>query len=306
MQNFNIRGAGQCQRGMRLVLRILITLATTTALAPRPSTRRGGIVAQASKPELGFSFTPGGLLFPYYIGLAYELQRNGIITTTSPLAGSSAGSIVAGALACGVPEDEVIEALRRLADEYREGGSLNLALRKQLARMLPDDAAERVTASRSLTICYQQILPWPKACLVESYKDKQDLIDVICASCCWPWFLSRWWPCVWVRGGLGLDGWFAVPRAQFGAPDLDGEAERTLRLSALPRVSVSPGSGGLIQPGQPVADAPGAPTYELPMSDSNWFNWALRAAPEATLDEMRECGRRHAQMWLRQHAEQKV
>ena len=292
---------------MRLVPLVLALLATTDALAPRPSTRRlGNVVAKASKPKLGFSFSPGGLLFPYYIGLAYELQRSGIITPTSPLGGSSAGAIVAGALACGIPEDEVIEALRRLAAEYRDGGSLNLALRKQLARILPEDAAERVTASRNLTICYQRILPWPKSCLVESFEDKQDLIDVICASCCWPWFLSRWWPCVWVRGGLALDGWFALPRAQFGAPDLDAAAERTLRLTALPRVSIEPGSGGLIQPGRPAAASPDAPTYELPMADGEWFNWALRAAPDATLDEMRECGRRHAQIWLKEHARVEV
>ena len=45
--------------------------------------------------------------------------------------------------------------------------------------------------------------------------------------------LTRW-PCVWVRGGLALDGFFALPREQFGAPTL--AAHRTVVISALPKV----------------------------------------------------------------------
>ena len=39
---------------------------------------------------------------------------------------------------------------------------------------------------------------------------------------------------MWVRGGLALDGFFALPREQFGAPTL--AAQRTVVISALPKV----------------------------------------------------------------------
>jgi len=39
---------------------------------------------------------------------------------------------------------------------------------------------------------------------------------------------------VWVRGGLAIDGFFALPREQCGAPTL--AARRTVVISALPKV----------------------------------------------------------------------
>ena len=39
---------------------------------------------------------------------------------------------------------------------------------------------------------------------------------------------------MWVRGGLALDGFFALPREEFGAPTL--AARRTVVISALPKV----------------------------------------------------------------------
>ena len=39
---------------------------------------------------------------------------------------------------------------------------------------------------------------------------------------------------MWVRGGLAIDGFFALPREQCGAPTL--AARRTVVISALPKV----------------------------------------------------------------------
>lgn len=41
--------------------------------------------------KLGFSFTPGGLLFPYHLGVAKRLETEGFLAADTPLAGSSAG-----------------------------------------------------------------------------------------------------------------------------------------------------------------------------------------------------------------------
>jgi hypothetical protein len=184
-----------------------------TALATASKAAATSVSADgASIPPLGFSFTPGGLLFPYYVGAAYELQRRGLLTPNTPLGGSSAGAIVATAVASGLGEADILDGLSVLVADYRGGVSLRVALRKQLLRLLPDDAPQRCER-HGLTVCYKRLLPWPKACLTQNWASKQDLIDCVAASCCWPFFFERW-PCVWVRGGLGLDGYFALPREQ--------------------------------------------------------------------------------------------
>ena len=274
-----------------------LLLAASDALLPvaRPSVspprqRPIALTApQAEAPEqtpLGFSFTPGGLLFPYYVGFAYELQRAGLLTPTTPVGGSSAGAIVATALASDLSEATILDGLKGLVADYRAGASLRSALRTQLELLLPDDAPERCER-RGLTVCYQRILPWPKACLTQSWESKQDLIDCVAASCCWPFFFSRW-PCVWVRGGLAVDGYFALPRENFGAPPLS--AERTVVVSCLPRVKVAPQSGGLVQPGV-------GTSFALDVEDAEWFQRAIKPASDAKLDEMVRLGREHATRW---------
>merc|ERR1719506_1415662 len=72
----------------------------------------GQAEAQSEEGEpWSITFSPGGLLFPYYIGVGYELKRLGMITPTTPLAGSSAGAIVATVLACDVPEEVVLRGM---------------------------------------------------------------------------------------------------------------------------------------------------------------------------------------------------
>lgn len=55
----------------------------------------GGLARAPPPPsltsKLGFSFTPGGLLFPYHLGVAKSLELEGFLASDSPLAGSSAG-----------------------------------------------------------------------------------------------------------------------------------------------------------------------------------------------------------------------
>lgn len=41
--------------------------------------------------KVGISFTPGGLLFPYHLGVAKCLAKNGLLATDTSLAGASAG-----------------------------------------------------------------------------------------------------------------------------------------------------------------------------------------------------------------------
>lgn len=53
--------------------------------------RNVGLPIPTLTSRLGFSFTPGGLLFPYHLGVAKCLELQGFLATDTPLAGSSAG-----------------------------------------------------------------------------------------------------------------------------------------------------------------------------------------------------------------------
>ena len=242
-----------------------------------------------SRPPPAFAFSPGGLLFPYHVGVAYELLSLRQIQSTTPLGGSSAGAIVAAAVACGVGEFEVRQGLDELLIDVRSGIKLNPALRRQLDRLLPDNCAQLAFA-HSLTICYTQIFPWPKRHVVTEWSSKQDLIDCIAASCNWPFFFSRW-PLVWCRGGLAIDGFFAVPRERFGCPPLPGDFW-TIAITPLPRVQLPAFQGlSLIQPGCRDETA-------LPLSDASWFQYAMKPADDATVARMIDIGKEHARRWL--------
>lgn len=243
----------------------------------------------ASTPRLGISFAPGGLLFPYYAGVAFQMRDAGLLTAETPLGGSSAGAIVAAAMACDVSEESVVAGLRSLVCDLRGGGvSLRDAVRRQLYELLPDDAVERATGR--LTVCYQRVLPWPRSYLVSEWASKDDLVDTICASCNWPFFFSRW-PLVWVRGGLATDGFFALPRSRFGCPELG--AQSTLKVLCLPAVRTEYSDGELLQPGRG-----GVPPIPPDIAQGTWFGWALRAAEDDELERIFELGRQHAAAWI--------
>ncbi|KAL1526121.1 hypothetical protein AB1Y20_014850 [Prymnesium parvum] len=242
----------------------------------------------------GFTFSPGGLLFPYYIGVAYFLQDAGYITPASPVGGSSAGAIIATAIACRVELGDVCTGLAALVRDVRRGTRLNPALRKQLEQMLPDDAADRAMAHH-LAVGYLRVTPWPKPCVVTEWTSKADLINTVCASCNWPLYFSRW-PFVWCRGQLALDGFFSVRRERFGCPPLKGAdgrpPERTVAVCCLPIVKLSAFDGGdIIQPG--LNDA-----FTLNVPAKQWFKWALTPATDETLEKMMRKGREHAMEWV--------
>jgi predicted acylesterase/phospholipase RssA len=62
----------------------------------------------ASLASLGFSFAPGGLLLPYHLGAIEALNSAGLVTSSTPLAGSSAGAIAIASFAAGVPPRDAL------------------------------------------------------------------------------------------------------------------------------------------------------------------------------------------------------
>lgn len=61
------------------------------------------------------------VLLQYYLGVAEELQRLGVMTPDSQLAGASAGSLIVACLKSGLPLATITEACFQLADDCRCG-----------------------------------------------------------------------------------------------------------------------------------------------------------------------------------------
>ena len=70
--------------------------------------------------RLGLGFSAGGLLFPYYVGVAYSLKDSGaLVPGVTPLAGASAGSLIAACVGTGLGKEEV-EVRERERERERE------------------------------------------------------------------------------------------------------------------------------------------------------------------------------------------
>lgn len=228
----------------------------------------------------------GGLLFPYYIGAAFALQDLGLITPSTPLAGASAGSLIAACVAAGLPRDEVEGACLALADDCREGGTrgrLGGVLRDFLEEHLPADAAVAVRDRVHVAVT-PVAAARPRSVLVSDFASRDDLIAALLTSCHIPFW---------------MDG--TAARAFRGAPHLDGGLTAFLPLPpGCHGVGVccfpSAGAlGGLMGEGRLIAPdayggSAGAPYQTL-------LAWAFNPAPEADLRAMAVKGEADALAW---------
>ncbi|KAG5177492.1 hypothetical protein JKP88DRAFT_150974, partial [Tribonema minus] len=186
--------------------------------------------------QFGLSFTPGGLLFPYQLGICDAFMEAGFLTPEVPIAGSSAGALTTVVVGAGLDLREVLEETEALCEDCRTGGTrgrLRSVLVASLAKMLPEDVHERLNARAApASVGYTALLPLPSGTLVSEFTSKEDVIGCLLASCHVPWWFNGS-PVGRVRGQFVVDGFFGTPRGNFGAFPVP-RAARTLRVSAFP------------------------------------------------------------------------
>ena len=186
---------------------------------------------------IGFSFSPGGLLFPYHLGVIESLSRNGHLTPSSPIAGSSAGAIAVASYAANVRTVDALEGCVRMSEacEVMGGarGRLMPLLEQELDLLLPQDAHTIVNERSGMTgLAYKEIFPSSKNVLATRFNSRDNLKEAICNSSMFPFFTSPW-PCVIrppvesdeddaVKKSLSdflprliVDGYFTVPRERY-------------------------------------------------------------------------------------------
>jgi len=217
------------------------TAATAAAASPSSSSRRaagaadtsaasdglavGSAIERAGVAKIGVTFSPGGLAFPYLLGAADALRRRGVITDETPLAGSSAGAIVAAVVALNIPPTLALEAAFRINAGCRKGGArgrlLDL-LGHECKDLIPEDAAERLAKRPGLVqiaVCrlFHTTHLLPQGVLLSSFEDQRGIIEAILASSCIPFYAAST-PCCSLGGWPAVDGYFAVDRQRFGCP----------------------------------------------------------------------------------------
>jgi len=91
----------------------------TQAAAERLVPPKEALAAAVRAGTAAVGFSAGGWLFSYYVGVLKGLLAAGAIRESTPMAGASAGAIIAAVFHCGLPLKSVEASMYRLADDCR-------------------------------------------------------------------------------------------------------------------------------------------------------------------------------------------
>eukprot|EP00916_Digyalum_oweni_P013806 GHVL01022613.1.p1 GENE.GHVL01022613.1~~GHVL01022613.1.p1 ORF type:complete len:404 (+),score=77.63 GHVL01022613.1:341-1552(+) len=174
-----------------------------------------------------------------------------------PIAGSSAGAICCATIAAGISCEEALKSCKRLCDDCRLNGTsgrLKQPLITLLEELLPEDVHLTINNRKEkIHLAFTSISPYPRAEIVSEFTSKIDLIEVVCASCCVPYYFTNG-PTSLCRGRKTMDGYMSFPH-RLGCPKTP--AEQTVCVLPFPKSKIffipyksSSKSGGCISPHQ--------------------------------------------------------
>lgn len=145
-----------------------------------------------STGTLGFGFSAGGLLYAYYVGVIVALRDElGLLNANTPVAGASAGALIAATSKSGLSEADLVEATLMLARDCRQNGTrfrLRSVLNRTLRDVLPDDIHERCSGNTHLAVT--QLWPQFAPRLVSDFRSREHLIETLLTSCHIPWYFD--------------------------------------------------------------------------------------------------------------------
>lgn len=241
------------------------------------------VVEALKAGSLGFGFSAGGMLFPYYIGVVEALEELGIITENTKLGGASAGSLIAACYHSGIGTKAATEACMTLAAELRTNGTrgkLKTNLRIFLEDLLPADVHER--CSNKAYISVTQAFPRPRNMLLSHYESREDLIEALLTSCHIPWWFDNTLFTMF-RGKRcydgGLTNFIPLPPTQHG-----------VRVCCFPSKQISVVYDIGISPDN---------YEEWPHSLQEMLSWAFEPASDKLLVEFIGKGRADAKAWAK-------
>lgn len=276
---------------------------------------------------VGYSLSPGGLLFPWHIGALAGLAYHNVLDNSNPLAGSSAGAIAVASHGAGVRPEVALEATVRISNQCRllggARGNLLPLLKIELDRILEEDVHEVLNNRKGFVgLAYKEIFPNYRPVLDTKFLDRDHVIDSVCNSSSFPFFSSNW-PCRIARKNhnhdkksssnslnwlprLAVDGYFSVDRDRFGCPcfdtmpharrsEDDGTVDRTVTLSVFPHDVVSLSASENHDRISPEVNE------EDPNSQmSNLLRLATQCAEKDEYYKLYEDGWKDAERWIRE------
>jgi hypothetical protein len=147
--------------------------------------------------KLGFSLSPGGLLFPYHLGVMDCLEYCHYLKPTTPLAGSSAGAIAVATKGCGIASSTALQATIDMSDSCHElggaRGRLIPLLQDQLHRLIGPEQFEHLQERQgSVGIAYRELFPYNRPVVETDFETSCDLKRAVCHSSTFPFFSTNW------------------------------------------------------------------------------------------------------------------
>lgn len=183
------------------------------------------------------------------------------------LAGSSAGAIATMAVGVGLDPVQGLEGTIAISDRCLETGkqargNLLPLLEEQMEALVGDEEFEFLQARRSnddtagtgIALAYREIFPQRKSHFQTTFESREELFRSVGYSCMFPFFTTNF-PCLLDLDPLTninntgdrlplprllMDGYFSVPRTQFGCPILEDEfpqsgVDRTVAITCIPQ-----------------------------------------------------------------------
>ena len=187
----------------------------------------------------------------YHLGVSAELRNLNILQPTTTVSGASGGALAAvlAALDGKVADADSLSACTYIAERCRSEGTLGvlrLALDQCLLDLLPKDVHVQLnTRPARAVVAYTQLagvrsIPH----IIDSFHDKEDLIDCLRASCNIPFYFAAPSLTVPVRGHSAIDGFFASERSRFGCPSTGATQHELIICPFRPNVvGLNPHSG---------------------------------------------------------------
>ena len=170
--------------------------------------------------DSNISFAGSGFIGIYHIGVSACLKKFAPHLLQNKIGGSSAGALVAAALACDIPMEDITRQLLMVASQSRKEilgpfnpmFNIHQLCKDILENLLPEDVAQRVSGKLfvSLTMVNKK-----SNILVSEFNDKADVIGALSASSFVP-VMSGFLPPKF-RGKFAIDGFYSD-----NIPDLGG------------------------------------------------------------------------------------
>jgi hypothetical protein len=202
-------------------------------------------------PGYGMSFSPAGLLTAYHIGVLHCFHQNALISSSTHFAGSSGGALAAISSVAYTNQYNSFELLKcceYIADECQRlgtRGTLRIALDQALDLIIPENIIDKLANRQgSVSIAYRQVLPTWSSEIVSQFDSRDDLLNVLRASCNIPLYFNGNSPFIYLRSGCGIDGFFAVPRYRFGCPIINTSYEILVTPFSPALVGLNPFANG--------------------------------------------------------------